>query len=251
MDRHEIALLQQRVHRRIGGVHRTRRFRLLPGTSVEDAAAEAAQHACKCGPDATQPDDPHGTAVDVASGHPHRSPNRPCTALDRIRAFGQAARSGQKQGNCQLRGRFGEDTRRVPQDDAPFTQRGHVHMVVADRHSGDDPQPGSSRVQQLVVDRVRQQTVEAVCALHPFQQRAAFDRLLAVPVAGVATLQDRIQRGRRQLAGYDNCRLAHLFCGPLSCANRTGSYNLRAVASSIPVLPALLPPAPRTSPARG
>ena len=78
----------------------------------------------------------------------------------------------------------------LPTGDPPPRAGRHVDVVEPDRVVGDDPQAGTRRVEQLVVDAVGEQREEAIHAGDPPQQLVARRRQLVLPQVEGTCLAD-------------------------------------------------------------
>ena len=120
----------------------------------------------------------------VAAEQQLRAPRPPATGAHIAIAFRNAPRRGHEQRPGQVRGRLGQDAGRVADRDAAPRARRDVDVVEADRVVRNDLQPGPGRVQELVVDPVREERQHAVAAGDPAQQFGARRRQLVLPNVG-------------------------------------------------------------------
>jgi hypothetical protein len=123
---------------------------------VDHPHVEPASATRHCAADLPEPDDAKRRAVHVMAGEERRVPRGPASLAHRAVAFGQPARGGEEQRECEVRRRLCEHAGRVTDGDAALARRVDVDVVVADRHRADDAQAGR-RVDQSGVDVVGEQ----------------------------------------------------------------------------------------------
>ena len=134
---------------------------LRSATGVEDRHGETDGPPRDGRRDPTRPDDPEGLAGDVAAEHVERSPAGEPAGAHLGVPLGHAAGDAQDQGPGQVGRTVGEDAGRVGDEDAPLGRGGHVDVVIADGHVGEDA-AALGGVEHVGVDRVGEQAEHGV-----------------------------------------------------------------------------------------
>jgi hypothetical protein len=104
-------------------------------------------------PDPAQADHPHGRASDLDAPVGRRVPAAPAPGAQIALGVAHPAGRGEGESHRQLRGRLGEDVRRVGDRDTPLPAGLAVDVVVTDREVCNHLEALSGGVQDLGIDR--------------------------------------------------------------------------------------------------
>ena len=201
MDADEVRLAEQWIE--LAARHAQLLLHLRGGWElvvVDDAHAERPGATSHAAPDATETHDAQRGATDVV---PEQHVDRPAgkgAAADETVGLEQPAAGRHQQGEGEIGGGVVEDSGRVGDHDAVPGGGGDVDVVVADRHVGDDLEPGGA--QDLLADRIHQLGDHALRSLRRLPQR--LDRVSVLvgkqaqlgrlPQQGRAGLEDRVRQ---------------------------------------------------------
>ena len=129
----------------------------------EAEATGAARHGL---PDSAHADDAQPFAPDTMAKHESRRPARPFAGANHPFAFRQAAGCGEDQGHGHVRRVFGQDTRRIGDDDRAFIRGIQIDIVDPRTEGGDQLEPFASLFDQRRVDPVGYRRDQHVGLLH-------------------------------------------------------------------------------------
>jgi hypothetical protein len=130
--------------------------------------------------DAPHPDHAERRPVDVAAEKAVVRPFAPVPGAQPVFGFGDPARGGHHQRPAEIGGGLVQHVRRVGAEHVRRVERGHVEVVVADRHVRHDAQPRRRR-ERGRADRVAGRQ-RAVLVGEPGGERIGRERVAVVPV---------------------------------------------------------------------
>ena len=151
---HKVRLAQQGVHIDPGTPELLLGLFVLTAIMVDHAHIKALRSPGNCGSNTPQTDNAQRGMMNVRPKKDKRTPHRPLAGMHAAFAFADTAGYTQHEREGEVGRGFGQNARRVGQNNTAAGQRRDIHIVIPDGHIGDDPELWRV-VEQVVIDTFR------------------------------------------------------------------------------------------------
>ena len=177
---HKIRLAQQSVHLDPGASELRLGLFVPTAIMVEHPHIKTVRPPGDGGSNTPQTDNAQRGLMHVRSEKDKRAPHRPLAGPHAAFAFADTAGDTQHEREGEVGRGFGQNARRVGQDNVATGQRRDIHIVIPDGHIGDDPELGRL-VEQVVINAFRDHAQQGNGIAQLVQQGLTRNGLLRLP----------------------------------------------------------------------